>query len=182
MKILSILFSFALIECSVGAPVLGCSSELEGFKEVVKAKADIKASLVAALLEQVNAIDIQTKDGDTLLMLAARNGLTDVVDELLNLKAIVTVSKDTIAAASKLANEAGFQEVVEILRSASVEVNEKDEDGNAWTPPPCEAPFFLCLDKSACVPAPFVCDNNADCHDGSDERNCLASPPGDQTE
>ena len=50
MKILSILFSFALIECSVGAPVLGCSSELEGFKEVVKAKADIKASLVAALL------------------------------------------------------------------------------------------------------------------------------------
>ena len=73
-------------------------------------------------LEQVNAIDIQTKDGDTLLMLAARNGLTDVVDELLNLKAIVTVSKDTIAAASKLANEAGFQEVVEILRSASVEV------------------------------------------------------------
>ena len=35
-----------------------------------------------SILEQVNAIDIQSKDGDTLLMMAARNGLTDVVYEL----------------------------------------------------------------------------------------------------
>ena len=75
-----------------------------------------------SILEQVNAIDIQSKDGDTLLMVAARNGLTDVVYELLNLNATITVSKDTITAASKLANEAGFHEVVEILRNATVKV------------------------------------------------------------
>jgi len=155
MRIPLILFSFVLIECSVGAPTSGCSSELEDYKELVNAKASIKSSLITALLEQVNAIDIQTKDGDTLLMMAARNGLSDVVYELLNLNATITVSKDTITAASKLANEAGFQEVVEIFRNATLKfdggnvdetdgdmasnitaqldgskANEKDEDGN----------------------------------------------------
>ena len=75
-----------------------------------------------SIQEQVNAIDIQTKDGDSLLIMAARNGLTDAVHELLNLNATITVSKDTITAASKLANEAGFQEVVELLRNATVKV------------------------------------------------------------
>ena len=32
-----------------------------------------------SIQEQVNAIDIQTKDGDSLLMMAARNGLTYAV-------------------------------------------------------------------------------------------------------
>ena len=73
-----------------------------------------------SIQEQVNAIDIQTKDGDSLLMMAARNGLTDVVYELLNLNATITVN--TITAASKLANEAGFQEVVELLRNGTVKV------------------------------------------------------------
>ena len=76
-----------------------------------------------SIQEQVNAIDIQSKDGDMLLMMAARNGLTDVVYELLNLNATITVSKDTITAASKLANEAGFQEVVEIFRNATLKVS-----------------------------------------------------------
>ena len=76
-----------------------------------------------SIQEQVNAIDIQTKDGDSLLMMAARNGLTDAVHELLNLNATITVSKDTITAASKLANEAGFQEVVEIFRNATLKVS-----------------------------------------------------------
>ena len=75
-----------------------------------------------SIQEQVNAIDIQTKDGNSILMIAARNGLTDAVHELLNLNATITVSKDTITAASKLANKAGFQEVVELLRNATAKV------------------------------------------------------------
>ena len=50
MRIPLILFSFVLIECSVGAPTSGCSSELEDYKELVNAKASIKSSLVTALL------------------------------------------------------------------------------------------------------------------------------------
>ena len=74
------------------------------------------------ILEQVNAVDILSKDGDTLLMLAARNGLTDVVNELMKLNATVTTSKDAIASASRQAKEAGFQDVVDILGNLSQEV------------------------------------------------------------
>ena len=55
-------------------------------------------------------------------MLAARNGLTDVVNELMKLNATVTTSKDAIASASRQAKEAGFQEVVDILGNLSIEV------------------------------------------------------------
>ena len=48
-------------------------------------------------------------------MLAARNGLTDVVNQLLNLSATISISNDAITAASEQANEAG---VVGILRKA----------------------------------------------------------------
>ena len=51
-------------------------------------------------------------------MLAARNGLTDVVNQLLNLSATISISKDAITAASEQANEAGFQGVVGILRKS----------------------------------------------------------------
>ena len=49
MRIPLILFIFELVECSVGATTTGCS-ELEGYMELVKAKAAIKSSLVTALL------------------------------------------------------------------------------------------------------------------------------------
>ena len=50
MKMLPLLITFILIECSVGAPPLDCASELDGYKELVKAKAALKSSLVEALL------------------------------------------------------------------------------------------------------------------------------------
>ena len=72
----------------------------------------------------MNAIEILSKDGDPLLMLAARNGLTDVAKELLKLNATLTFSKDTIASASEQAFESGFRELAGILVNASlVEVN-----------------------------------------------------------
>jgi len=148
MRMLAFFIAFILIECSVGAAVMDCSSELDDYKELVQAKASLKFSLVSALsrkqmqimsqlqelheeVKLVYSIDIQTINGDTLLMIAARNGLPDVVDKLLNLKSTITVSQNTVAAATEQAIEAGFQDVVEILRIASLEDGNVDEkDGN----------------------------------------------------
>ena len=50
MRILLILTTLVVIDCSVGAPPAGCESGIDKYKQLVKAKADLKSSLVAALL------------------------------------------------------------------------------------------------------------------------------------
>ena len=130
MRMFPLLFALILIECSVCSPVLNCNRELESLKEMATAKASLIAALsgrqlqIISALEQVNSIDIQTKEGDSLLILAAENGLTNVVTDLLNLNTI-TVSNAAIKTASQQAQGAGFPEVVEILRNSTKEVNFK---------------------------------------------------------
>jgi len=115
-----------------GGPGMNCSTELEGYKQLVSAIID----LVSDNATQTEARNNANETMSTLLTVAAKNGLTDVVDELVNvlLNGTITVSKDTITAASKLANEAGFQEVVEILKNnelnGSKPKDEKDARGN----------------------------------------------------
>ena len=50
MRILLILTTLVVIDCSVGAPPAGCESGIDKYKQLVKAKADLKSSLVAAQL------------------------------------------------------------------------------------------------------------------------------------
>ena len=50
MRILLILTTLVVIDCSVGAPTAGCETGIDEYKQLVKAKADLKSSLVAALL------------------------------------------------------------------------------------------------------------------------------------
>ena len=106
---------------------------MEDFKKLVSTKAALKATMVTALskrlqelleeekelleeIEQVNNIAIHTRGGDTLLTLAARNGLTDVVKEMLTLKPMIQISNHAITTASNKAAEEGFKEVEEVLR------------------------------------------------------------------
>jgi len=136
MRMLLFLLPFISTDYSVGAtlnsPFSDCRNELKGYKELVTAKASIKASLVAAFsakqmqiistLEQAHGIDVQTEEGDSLLMLAAKNGLTDVVNDLLDMKNVtITISNDAITAASQQAQKAGFKEVAEILKDTALE-------------------------------------------------------------
>ena len=80
--------------------------------------------LVSDNATQTEAWNNANETMSTLLTVAAKNGLTDVVDELVHvlLNGTITVSKDTITAASKIANESGFQEVVEILKNNEVHI------------------------------------------------------------
>ena len=73
-------------------------------------------------------IDVQNAEGDTLLMVAARNGLTDVVNDLLNLNATIGIMNNANSTASQQAKGAGFEEIVEILRNVTLEV--KYREGN----------------------------------------------------
>jgi hypothetical protein len=52
-----------------------------------------------------------------------------------------------------------------------------------FTPDPilCNATHqYLCQDKKKCIPTSWVCNNDTECDDGSDERGCaFASLPPD---
>ena len=67
-------------------------------------------------------IDVQNAEGDTLLMVAARNGLTNVVNDLLNLNASIGIMNNANLTASQQAKGAGFEEIVEMFRNATLEV------------------------------------------------------------
>ncbi|PIK43654.1 putative low-density lipoprotein receptor-related protein 4-like [Apostichopus japonicus] len=46
--------------------------------------------------------------------------------------------------------------------------------------PSCSSGEFMCSDGTACITTSwsFVCDNDRDCQDGSDEQGCAAEVPG----
>jgi len=110
MKMLPLLLAYFFIEFSVDASQLNCTTELENYKE-----------FIAPILGLMSDIDVQNAEGDTLLMVAARNGLTDLVNDLLNLNASIGIMNNANSTASQQAKGAGFEEIVEIIKNVTLE-------------------------------------------------------------
>jgi len=107
MMFFLLLFIFGSLASHCLCKELGnTTSQLIGYKQ-----------LFTAMLDKVDDVDSQDKNGDTLLMIAARNGLTEVVNTLLVHNASVSIENVDNSTAVEEAIEYGHTALADLLKS-----------------------------------------------------------------
>ena len=118
IRMLSILFLAVLI------PLTGYTADLDS--DLINAVLQADTATVSALLATGSDVNAKNRDGETVLILAAKYGYTDVVKALLAKGAEVNAKSREGQTALLLAANNGHADVVKTLLAKGAEVNAKD--------------------------------------------------------